>query len=151
MLEDDFFKPMDQAVISVPQSAPQGSVLRGEEDALTFLERIKRFSIDWIKPGHKKGANTHNISATVTIDDSEWKEVGEWLWANKDFYNGLSFLPKDLGTYIQTPFESTTQDVYESMMATLKDIDLRNVQEGADNTNLMGEAACSGPNGCEIR
>ena len=149
IIEDDFFKPTEQAVISIPQSAPEGSVLRNEETALQFLERIKKFSTDWIKPGHKRGDNTHNISATVTIDDSEWEEVGEWLWNNKDYYNGLSFLPKDLGTYVQTPFESTTKEVYDQMMATLHDIDLRDVKEGQDNTNLMGEAACAG-GACEV-
>jgi len=75
--------------------------------------------------------------------------VGEWLWNNKDYYNGLSFLPKDLGTYVQTPFESTTKEVYDQMMATLHDIDLRDVKEGQDNTNLMGEAACAG-GACEV-
>jgi len=149
IIEDDFFKPNEQGVISIPQSAPEGSVLRNEETALQFLERIKRFSTDWIKPGHRTGDNTHNISATVTIDDSEWEEVGEWLWNNKDYYNGLSFLPKDLGTYVQTPFESTTKEVYDQMMSTLHDIDLRDVREGQDNTNLMGEAACSS-GGCEV-
>lgn len=149
ILEDDYFKPTEQAVISIPQAAPEGAVIRSEETAMQFLERIKDFSTRWIKPGHKRGDNTHNISATVTIDDSEWEEVGEWLWANKDYYNGLSFLPKDLGTYVQTPFESTTKEVYDEMMAKLKDIDLRNVSEVEDNTNLMGEAACAG-GACEV-
>jgi len=76
--------------------------------------------------------------------------VGEWLWNNKDYYNGLSFLPKDLGTYVQTPFESTTKEVYDQMMSTLHDIDLRDVREGQDNTNLMGEAACAG-GACEVQ
>jgi len=72
LVEDEYFRPHDTAVISVPQKAPQGAILR-HESALDLLERVKLFYIGWIKPGHRTGQNTHNISATVSIKPEEWK------------------------------------------------------------------------------
>jgi len=149
LLEDDFFKPEEQAVISIPQRAPQGAITRWSETAIEFLERVKQFNMKWIKPGHKDGKNTHNISATVTIKKEEWRPVGEWLWENKDFYNGLSFLPEDLGTYVQTPFEDISKELFDEMSQHINSIDLSMIREDVDNTNLADQAACAG-GACEI-
>ena len=149
MLEDDVFKPQQQAVVSVPQSAPVGAITRNDENAIQFLERVKYFHEYWITPGHVHGDNTHNVSATVSMGQSEWPEVGEWLWENKQFFNGLSFLPKDLGTYVQTPFETITKERYEQLVTNLNALDVAKVVEIGDNTNLTDQAACSG-NNCEI-
>jgi ribonucleoside-diphosphate reductase alpha chain len=94
--------------------------------------------------------NTHNISATVSIREHEWDAVGKWMWENKEFYNGLSVLNYDGGTYKQSPFEDITKEEYERLMATLHDVDLSKVVEFDDNTDLTGELACSG-NACEIK
>jgi ribonucleoside-diphosphate reductase alpha chain len=149
LLEDDFFRPHDTAIISIPQKAPDNSILR-TETALDLLERVKWFYANWIKPGHRNGQNTHNISATVSIKDGEWDEVGEWMWANKNSYNGLSVLNYDGGSYIQAPFEDCTKEKYEEMMTHLSNIDLSHVIELADNTNLQDQAACAG-NNCEVK
>ena len=149
LLEDDVFKPDTQAVISVPQMAPEGSVLRSEENAIEFLERVKDIHERWVKPGHVKGNNTHNVSATVTIKQDEWSTVGEWLWENQDSYAGLSFLPEDLGTYVQTPFETITKEQYDEMVGKIHDIDVKDIVEMEDNTTLKENLACAGGN-CEI-
>lgn len=149
LLEDDVFKPDTQAVISVPQMAPEGSVLRSEENAIEFLERVKDIHERWVKPGHVKGNNTHNVSATVTIKQDEWPTVGEWLWDNQDSYAGLSFLPEDLGTYVQTPFETITKEQYDEMVGKIHDIDVKDIVEMEDNTTLKENLACAGGN-CEI-
>jgi ribonucleoside-diphosphate reductase alpha chain len=148
LLEDEYFNPTLQAVISVPQKAPNGAITR-YESTLDLLERVKLISKDWVKQGHTKGNNTHNVSCTVSVRDDEWKIIGEWMWANKDYYNGLSVLPYHGGTYKQTPFEDCTKEVYEEMMLKLKDIDLSKVIEIQDNTNFSESVAC-GPSGCEI-
>lgn len=149
LLEDDVFKPDTQAVISVPQMAPEGSVLRSEENAIEFLERVKDIHERWVKPGHVKGNNTHNVSATVTIKQDEWSTVGEWLWENQESYAGLSFLPEDLGTYVQTPFETITKEQYDEMVGKIHDIDVKEIVEMEDNTTLKENLACAGGN-CEI-
>jgi ribonucleoside-triphosphate reductase (thioredoxin) len=148
LIEDEYFRPHDTAVISVPQKAPEGSILR-TESAIELLERVKWFYTNWVKPGHRTGQNTHNISATVSIKDDEWETVGEWMWENKNCYNGLSVLPYADHTYIQAPFEDITAEKYEELMNSLVNIDLSQVVELIDNTNLSGEIAC-GADGCVI-
>ena len=143
LLEDDYFRPHDTAVISIPQKAPENATLR-TETPIQLLERIKKYSISWIKTGHRKGSNTHNISATVSLKADEWDEAGAWMWKNKEFYNGLSVLPYDGGTYVQAPFEDITKAEYEEKVKALHKIDLTQVIELDDNTDLSGELACAG-------
>ena len=145
LVEDEFFRPHDTAVISIPQKAPEGAILR-TESAMSLLKRVARVSKEWVKGGHRKGQNTHNVSATVSIREHEWADVGEWMWDNRDIYNGLSVLPYDGGNYQQAPFEDCSKETYEVMMNSLTKVDLSNVYEADDNTNLTGEIAC-GPQG----
>ena len=149
LIEDEYFRPHDTAVISVPQKAPEGSTLR-TESALELLERVKWFYSNWVVEGHRNGQNTHNISATVSIKQDEWATVGEWMWENKSYYNGLSVLPFSDHTYTQAPFEDCSKEQYEEMMKSLTNIDLSKVVEMSDSTNLSGEVAC-GADGCEVK
>ena len=149
LVEDEFFRPHDTAVISVPQKAPRGSITR-KESAIALLERIQNVFSDWVKPGHQRGQNTHNVSATISIKDKEWDEVVEWMWAHRDVYNGLSVLPHSNHTYTQAPFEDCTKEEYERLMDSLTEVDLSNVVELEDDTNLTGELACAGGS-CEIK
>jgi ribonucleoside-diphosphate reductase alpha chain len=149
LVEDEYFRPHDTAVIGIPQKAPEGSILRNESP-IQLLDRVKKVHGEWIKPGHRSGSNTHNVSATISIREHEWPAVGEWMWENRDFYNGLSVLPYDGGSYIQAPFEDCTKEKYDELMETLKDVDLSKIVELDDDTNLMGEIAC-GSGGCEIK
>ena len=143
LIEDDYFRAHDTAVISIPQKAPKGAIMRTEKP-IDLLERIKRVATEWVKPGHRNGSNTHNVSATVSLKDSDWAPVGEWMWENRKTYNGLSVLPHDGGTYVQAPFEDITKEKYEEMLDSLNSIDLTRVIELEDNTDLSGELACSG-------
>lgn len=148
LVEDEYFRPHDTAVISVPQKAPEGAITR-KESAIDLLKRVKKISDEWVKAGHGKGQNTHNVSATISIRDNEWDKVGEWMWKNRKIYNGLSVLPMDLGTYKQAPFEDCDKEAYETLLKSLVDIDLSKVVEIEDNTDLKGELACSA-GACEI-
>jgi len=148
LVEDEYFRPHDTAVIGIPQKAPEGSILRNESP-IQLLERVKKVQQEWIKPGHRSGNNAHNVSATISIREHEWPAVGEWMWENKEYYNGLSVLPYDGGTYIQAPFEDCTKDKYEELMKTLHDVDLSKIVEMDDDTDLSGEVACAG-GACEV-
>jgi ribonucleoside-diphosphate reductase alpha chain len=149
LVEDEYFRPHDTAVIGIPQKAPEGSILRNESP-IQLLERVKKVQQEWIKPGHRSGSNAHNVSATISIREHEWPAVGEWMWENKDAYNGLSVLPYDGGTYIQAPFEDCTKEKYEELMKTLHDVDLSKIVELDDDTDLSGEVACAG-GACEVK
>ena len=148
LIEDEYFRPHDTAVISIPQKAPEGAIMR-DESPFELLERIKKVATEWVKPGHRKGSNTHNVSATVSLKPEQWNFAGEWMWNNREHYNGLSVLPYDGGTYTQAPFEDISKSTYEYMMKSLTEIDLTNVTETEDNTDLSGELACAG-GACEI-
>lgn len=148
LMEDEYFSPHTTAVISVPQKAPEGAIER-TESPFQLLERIKKVNQEWIKPGHRSGNNTHNVSATISLKPEEWDLVGEWMWDNKSHYNGLSVLPYDGGSYIQAPFEDCTEAKYDELMLSLTEIDLTKVIEVEDNTELKEQAACAG-GACEI-
>lgn len=148
LVQDEFFRPDSQAIIGIPVKAPEGSIFR-TESAIELLERVKKFTVEWIKPGHIKGDNSHNISATVSIKPEEWKAVGDWMWDNREFYNGLSVLPFSDHTYKQPPFEDCTEDKYNELIGSLKEVDLTKVIEEVDTTNLKESAACGG-NNCEV-
>jgi ribonucleoside-diphosphate reductase alpha chain len=148
LVEDDFFKPNLQAVVSVPQRSPKGAIYR-TESAFDLLERTKKFNTEWVKKGHRKGANTNNVSATISVKQEEWEQVGEWMWKNKNTFNGLAVLPYDNGSYTQAPFEDITEEKFLEMESHLNGIDLTKVTETSDETNLQDQAACAGGN-CEI-
>jgi ribonucleoside-diphosphate reductase alpha chain len=149
LVEDEFFRPHDTAVISVPQKSPEGAILR-TESPFQLLDRVKKITQEWVRPGHRTGSNTHNVSATISLKNEDWELAGEWMWENRDFYNGLSVLPHDGGSYIQAPFEDCTKEEYERLFAKLHTIDLSKVVELQDNTDLSGELACAG-GACEIK
>ena len=148
LVEDDFFKPDIQAVVSVPQKAPEGAIYR-TESPMDLLERTKKFNVEWVKAGHRKGANTNNVSATISVKQDEWDSVGEWMWKNKHTFNGLSVLPYDNGSYTQAPFEDITEEKFSEMESHLNGIDLRKIVEMSDETDLKDQAACAG-GACEI-
>jgi ribonucleoside-diphosphate reductase alpha chain len=174
LCEDDQLRPQDTVCVRIPVKAPEGSIFR-TETAVDTLERVKKFSTEWIKPGHISGANTHNVSATISIDKSrmyashnmndgkgvqftqidengyldEWEVVGQWMWDNKDYYNGLSVLPYFGGSFVQAPFEDITKEEYEERIKAVKAIDLTKVMELDDTVDFGAIAACAG-GACEI-
>jgi ribonucleoside-triphosphate reductase len=171
LCEDDILRPTDTVCVRIPVKAPEGSIFR-TETAIDTLERVKKFSLEWIKPGHIKGDNTHNVSATVSIDPDrkystcitpdqppkytlfengadEWFTVGLWMWENREHYNGLSVLPYFGGSYKQAPFEDITEEEYNKRISTLHSLDLTKVTELDDTVDFGAIAACAG-GACEI-
>ena len=148
LVEDDFFKPNIQAIISVPQKSPEDAIYR-TESALDLLERTKRLNLEWVRAGHRKGANTNNVSTTVSVKQDEWEDVGKWMWKNKNTFNGLAVLPYDNGTYTQAPFEDITEEKFEEMVSYLHSVDLKKIIEITDETDLKDQAACAG-GACEV-
>ena len=148
-LVKDYEAIPNTAVIEIPQTAPVGAIVREEESALDLMERVSKFNREWVKAGHGSGSNANNVSATVSIKEDEWDEVREWMWINKNLFNGLSVLPYDGGTYTQAPFENIDHSTFDRMYTQLKTIDLTKVIEADDNTELSQEVACAGGS-CEV-
>jgi ribonucleoside-diphosphate reductase alpha chain len=156
MCEDDVLRPKDTVCVRIPIKAPEGSIFR-TETAIDTLERVKKFATEWVRPGHNNGDNTHNVSATISIDANrqygaadllntinEWEKVGIWMWENREAYNGLSVLPYFGGSYQQAPFEDITEEEYNKRIATLHSLDLTKVMEIDDNVEFGQTAACAG-------
>jgi ribonucleoside-triphosphate reductase (thioredoxin) len=148
LVQDEYFRPHDTAVIEIPQSAPKGSITR-TESAFDLLKRVKQVATEWVKPGHRKGSNTHNVSATISLKKDEWDKAGKWMWDNRECYNGLAVLPYDGGSYTQAPFEDITEEEFNKRVKLLNDVNLSHIIETTDETDLSGELACAGGS-CEI-
>ena len=146
-IEDDIFDP-GSVVFSVPQKAPAGAVTRGES-ALELLERVSDVYRRWIVPGHAQGANTNNVSCTVSVREDEWDEVEEWMWEHRREYTGLSLMPANGGSYRQAPFEDISEERYLEMVRDFALVDTRQVVENEDMTDLVNEIACGG-GACEL-
>jgi len=173
LCEDDVLRPTDTLCVRIPVKAPEDSILR-TETAIDTLERVKRFSTEWVKAGHVNGANTHNVSATISINQDrkytsinmsdgkgsqftlskegwldEWQAVGNWMWDNREDYNGLSVLPAFDHTYKQAPFEDITEEEYNTRINALRSLDLTKVMELDDTVDFGQVAACAG-GACEV-
>ena len=149
LCEDDVLRPTDTLCVRIPVKAPEDSILR-TETAIDTLERVKRFSTEWVKAGHIDGANTHNVSATISVREGEWETVGDWMWAEQEHYNGLSVLPAFDHTYKQAPFEDITEEEYNARINALSFLDLTKVMELDDTVDFGQVAACAG-GACEIQ
>ena len=149
LLEDDLERTYDTAWICSPQKAPDGSIYRNES-AFNLLERIKKVAREWVKAGHRTGSNTHNVSATISLKDNDWDLVGEWMWENRKDYNGLAIFPFYDSSHPQLPFEDITKKTYNKLIKSLNKVDLSEIKEIADETNLTGELACAG-GACEVK
>ena len=149
LCEDDVLRPTDTLCVRIPVKAPEDSILR-TETAIDTLERVKRFSTEWVKAGHIDGANTHNVSATISVKEGEWETVGDWMWNEQEHYNGLSVLPAFDHTYKQAPFEDITEEQYNDILSHLNSVDLTKVMELDDTVDFGQVAACAG-GACEIQ
>jgi ribonucleoside-diphosphate reductase alpha chain len=130
-------------VFEFPHKAPKNAITRKEVGPLEQLGLWKKFALAWCE---------HKPSMTCYVGESQWPEVGAWVWNNFDIMSGVSFLPSaDEGhIYEAAPYEDCDKDRYEEYMEVLpKEIDWGKLQENQDNTTGMQELACTGDK-CEI-
>lgn len=148
LCEDDLFSATG-GVVSIPQASPVNSSTRNNTTAISLLKRAMLFNRNWVAPGHRYGDNKHNVSATISVKDNEWKDVSDFMYEHRDLYSGISLLPHDGGSYQQAPFESIDRDKFMELSRKINDFDLKEVREIEDNTNLTDTVACAG-GVCEI-
>ena len=151
----ELIKPLERRpgdyVLEFPQKAPKGAIIRTEETAVEFLDRVYRFNTEWVQEGHVKGDNCNNVSATCSIRPEEWVYVGNWMWNKRNTYNGMSVLPyyEEDSTYTQMPFETIDKETFDKMYESLRAIDISSITETEDGTTLTDNVACAG-GACEI-
>ena len=137
----------ETAFLEFPMKAAEGAPTRS--DAITLLERIRKFSEEWVAPGHRKGVQKHNVSCTVSVKDDEWDLVRDWMWGNRHVYNGIALLPYDGGDYPVNMYEEISEYEYNHRLQEFPDIDFTKLVELEDSTELLGELACAGGS-CDI-
>jgi ribonucleoside-diphosphate reductase alpha chain len=122
-------------VFAFPMKAPAGSVLVKDVSAITQLELWKVYQEHYCE---------HKPSITVYVGDDEWMEVGSWVYKNMDGISGVSFLPRDTGSYRQAPYEEIDETKYNEILKTQNvSIDWTKFKEETDTTTAAKELACS--------
>ena len=142
----------NKGFIALPVKAPDTAMIRTETEIET-LERVRRFQLEWIRGTHREGVNNHNVSVTINVRPDNWESTFEWMWENREIYNGISLIPYDNGVYKQPPFESITPERYEELRKILEErvvnFDTRNIIEEVNTISFEQESACSG-GACEL-
>jgi len=136
--ERDMMKPDSTTVFSFPMKSPDGAVTRTQMTAIEQLELWKTYALHWCE---------HKPSVTITVKESEWMEVGAWVYENFDVASGVSFLPHSDHTYQQAPYQDIDKDEYLEWKATYDHvvIDWEKLTdfEKEDNTSGSRELACT--------
>jgi len=136
-------KPDTTTVFSFPINSPKNSVTRNDMTAIEQLETWLMYQRHWCE---------HKPSITCTVLDSEWLEVGAFVYKHFDEMSGVSFLPHSDHSYQQAPYQEVDKDAYNVLLKTMpKMIDWAGLSEHEkdDNTNAMQTLACNGDT-CEI-
>ena len=141
--EPDVMKPDHTTVFSFPMKSPRGSILRADMTALEQLEFWLIYATEWTH---------HKPSVTVSVKESEWLQVGSWVFDHFDHMSGVSFLPHSEHSYQQAPYQDCTKAEYTKLLKGMpKSIDWDELSEfeKEDNTTGAQTLACAA-GGCEI-
>lgn len=144
--EPDVMNPENTTVFSFPQRSPEGALTRKDLSAIEHLELWLIYQRHWCE---------HKPSVTISVKESEWGAVGEWVFDHFDEMSGVSFLPFSEHTYQQAPYQDCTKEDYEKALETTPEAidwsDLSFYEFDDSAVNGSQELACSGSNGagCE--
>ena len=136
-------KPETTTVFSFPVKAPEGAVTRKDVGAIEQLELWLAYQRHWCE---------HKPSVTISVKDSEWMDVGAFVYKHFDEMSGVSFLPYDGGSYQQAPYQECSKEDYDKALGVMPEsVDWTKLSdyEKEDNTSGMQTLACSGDS-CEI-
>jgi ribonucleoside-diphosphate reductase alpha chain len=132
--EEDFYSKSNW-VFSFPIKSPEHCLTNVDLTAIEQLELWKTYQEHWCE---------HKPSITVYVGEEEWMEVGAWVYKNLTCLSGVSFLPRDTGSYRQAPYEEITKEKYEELLSAQNlDIDWTDFHEETDNTEALQQLACT--------
>jgi ribonucleoside-triphosphate reductase len=141
--EPDLGKPTTTTVFSFPTKSPSGAVTRTEMTAIDQLQYWLVFQRHWCE---------HKPSVTISVKESEWMEVGAWVYKNFDEVSGISFLPFSEHTYQQAPYQDINEEQYNTFLEKMPNYinwSLLKEYEKEDTTIGSKEFACTADS-CEI-
>ena len=143
-VEDDVMNPSHTSIFSFPIKVNGTSIFRADMSAIRQLELWKVYQDHWCE---------HKPSVTVSVKESEWMEVGAWVYNNFDYMSGVSFLPFSEHTYKQSPYQDCNKKEYEGLLKKMpKNVEWDKLAEyeKTDMTISSQELACVG-GFCEIQ
>ena len=143
-VEDDVMNPSHTSIFSFPIKVNGTSVFRNDMSAIKQLELWKIYQDHWCE---------HKPSVTISVKESEWMEVGAWVYNNFDYMSGVSFLPFSEHTYKQSPYQDCNKKEYEGLLKKMpKNVEWDKLAEyeNLDTTISSQELACVG-GFCEIQ
>jgi ribonucleoside-triphosphate reductase len=140
--EDCVLNPASTAVFSFPMASPKYGKTSDEVTALEHLELWQIYKNHWCE---------HNPSITINYSDTEFLEIGNWVWKNFADIQGISFLPRVEHVYEQAPFEEIPEDYYNLLMQGAPVVDFNDLvsYELEDQTKASQTLACTGGS-CEV-
>jgi ribonucleoside-diphosphate reductase alpha chain len=144
LVETDEFQPSLNC-IALPIQMP--GIVASKESCIEQLERAKYIQENWIKPGHDRGPNMHNVSLTCYYrGEQDQKDLDVWMWNNRDSYAGISLLPLDENTYVQAPYEAISKERYEELLGKVLscELDLSEVQYEQKHDLRAQTSGCEG-------
>ena len=136
-------KPEQTMIFSFPMAAPPSAVFRNDRSAIEQLETWLIYQRHWCE---------HKPSVTIYVRDSEWLQVGAWVYEHFDEMSGVSFLPHSDHSYVQAPYQEISREEYEELLSSMpQGVDWTAVAEyeNEDNTSGSQTMACTG-GVCEI-
>lgn len=130
-------RPNELYVFGFLKEAPKNSIKRDDQTAIEQLENWLRWKKNWAE---------HSVSATIYVQEWEWVTVGAWVYEHFDEITGLSFLPKDNGTYQYAPNVELTREEFDAAAATFPPIawEKLSLYEDDDETGARASIACFG-------
>ncbi len=137
--EDDVVQP-GQVVFSFPMKSPAGAVFRNDRTAIQQMEHWDMMQEYWCE---------HKPSITVYYSPDEFLGLGQWVWDRFDSISGVSFLPRDNGSYQQAPYEEITEEQYNKLRDAMPVLFWDLFREEEDNTVSSQQLACTA-GACEI-
>ena len=81
--------------IMFPVTAVPNSVLKKDLVGIRQLEVVKDLQSYWVRQGSREDCPVgveNNVSNTVQVDN--WDEVKQYVFKNRDFFAGISFIPQ---------------------------------------------------------
>tara|TARA_A100001011_G_scaffold393140_2_gene482318 strand:- start:2833 stop:4752 length:1920 start_codon:yes stop_codon:yes gene_type:complete len=143
-IEDDVMNPSHTSVFSFPMKVDASAVFRKDMSAIEQLEIWLMYQKHWCE---------HKPSVTITVKESEWMEVGAWVFENFKWMSGVSFLPFSDHSYKQAPYQDCDKKEYTEMLSKMpKEVNWAALSEYEKSDMTVGaqELACSA-GFCEIQ
>ena len=141
--EKDAYDPTNVLCFKFPCKVSPDSLLN-----VSAIEHLELWKI------YQKHYTEHKPSCTINVKESDWLDVGAWVYKNFEWVSGVAFLPAEEGNrvYKQAPYTKCSKEEYEKLLAAMpKEVDWKELSEyeHEDTTTNAMEAACSA-GGCSV-